>query len=63
MTLNVEPKYNPNIIGKRGATINKIQDSHDVRIQMTDKDGPNNSDITIIGKGHYYSPGSVDKYV
>ena len=32
VTICVEPKYHPNIIGRKGATINKIRDDHGVRI-------------------------------
>ena len=48
----MESKYHPNIIGKKGATINKIRDDHDVKIQLPDKDGPNAEDITITGYEH-----------
>ena len=52
MTLTVEPKYHPNIIGRKGATINKIRDNHGVRIQLPDKEGPNSHEITITGYEH-----------
>ena len=50
--MTVDPKHHPNIIGRRGATINKIRDDHDVRIQLPDKDGPNSDEITIMGYEH-----------
>ena len=46
--LDVELKYHPNIIGKKGATINKIRDDHDVKIQLPDKES-NDSEIIITG--------------
>lgn len=52
VTLSVEPKYHPNIIGRKGATINKIRDDHGVRIQLPDKEGPNSHEITITGYEH-----------
>ena len=52
VTLSIEPKYHPNIIGRRGATINKIRDDHGVRVQLPDKDGPNSHEITITGYEH-----------
>ena len=45
-------KYHPNIIGKRGATINKIREEHDVRIQLPEKDHSHSQDIVIIGYEH-----------
>ena len=50
--LEVDPKYHPNIIGRRGATINKIRKDHDVRIQLPEKDSTNASEITIVGYEH-----------
>ena len=45
-------KYHPNIIGKRGVTINKIREEHDVRIQLPEKDHSHSQDIVIIGYEH-----------
>lgn len=50
--LNIDMKYHPNIIGKRGATINKIREEHDVRIQLPEKDHSHSQDIVIIGYEH-----------
>ena len=50
--LQVDCKYHPNIIGKKGATINKIRDNHDVKIQLPDKESPNANDIVITGYEH-----------
>ena len=52
MTISVEPKYHPNIIGRKGATINRIRDEHDVRIQLPDKDNADSDEITIMGYEH-----------
>ncbi len=47
--MEVELKYHPNIIGKKGATINKIRDDHDVKIQLPDKES-GCSEIIITGE-------------
>ena len=60
MTLSVDPKYHPNIIGRKGATINKIRDDHEVRIQLPDKDGPNAADIMIMGYEHQVKAAQED---
>ena len=52
VVMHVEPKHHPNIIGRKGATINRIRDDHDVRIQLPDKDGPNADEITVMGYEH-----------
>jgi predicted PilT family ATPase len=60
IVLPVDSKYHPNIIGKKGATINKIRDDHEVKIQLPDKDGPNADDITITGYEHQVSAARED---
>ena len=51
--MTVDPRYHPNIIGKKGARINKIRESHDVRIQLPERDGSSAADeITIVGYEH-----------
>ena len=60
VTLSVDPKYHPNIIGRKGATINKIRDDHDVRIQLPDKDGPNADEIMIMGYEHQVKAAQED---
>ena len=60
MTLSVDPKYHPNIIGRKGATINKIRDDHEVRIQLPDKDGPDAADIMIMGYEHQVKAAQED---
>jgi len=56
--LDVELKYHPNIIGKKGVTINKIRDDHDVKIQLPEKDS-NDSEIIITGGCGHFGRGRV----
>lgn len=56
----MDSKYHPNIIGKKGATINKIRDDHEVKIQLPDKDGPNASNISIMGYEHQVKAAQED---
>lgn len=37
MTLSVDPKYHPKIIGRKGAVISQIRKEHDVSVQFPDK--------------------------
>lgn len=37
MTLPVDPKYHPKIIGRKGAVISQIRKDHDVSVQFPDK--------------------------
>ena len=61
MTITVDPKYHPNIIGKKGAKINKIRESHDVRIQLPERDGSSVADeITIMGYEHQVKAAEAD---
>lgn len=41
LTVSVEPKYHPKIIGKKGAVISQIRKDHDVTIQFPDKGDEN----------------------
>ena len=50
--LQIDPKHHPNIIGRKGATINKIRDDFGVRIQLPEKDHIHSDEITIIGYEH-----------
>ncbi len=58
--MNIEPKYHPNIIGRKGATINKIRDDHGVRIQLPDKEGSNSDEIVVTGYEHQVSSARED---
>ena len=61
VTMKVDPKYHPNIIGKKGAKINKIRESHDVRIQLPEREGSTNADeITIMGYEHQAKAAEAD---
>lgn len=37
LTMTVEPKYHPKIIGRKGAIITNIRTEHDVNIQFPEK--------------------------
>lgn len=49
VTFEVDEKYHPKIIGRKGNTISKIRDSHRVNIQFPDKGSENQNQITITG--------------
>ncbi|XP_074988419.1 vigilin isoform X2 [Caretta caretta] len=51
LTVTVDPKYHPKIIGRKGAVITQIRTEHEVNIQFPDKDDDNQSQdqITITG--------------
>lgn len=37
VTMSVDPKFHPKIIGRKGAVISQIRKEHDVSIQFPDK--------------------------
>lgn len=41
LSITVDPKYHPKIIGRKGAVITQIRLEHDVNIQFPDKDDGN----------------------
>ncbi|XP_041912276.1 high density lipoprotein binding protein a isoform X1 [Alosa sapidissima] len=49
LTITVEPKYHPKIIGRKGAIITQIRTEHDVNIQFPEKNDENQDQITITG--------------
>uniref|UniRef100_A0A8C9JPR6 Vigilin n=1 Tax=Panthera tigris altaica TaxID=74533 RepID=A0A8C9JPR6_PANTA len=51
LSVTVDPKYHPKIIGRKGAVITQIRLEHDVNIQFPDKDDGNQpqDQITITG--------------
>ncbi|XP_069775955.1 vigilin-like isoform X2 [Narcine bancroftii] len=49
LTISVDPKYHPKIIGRKGAVISQIRKDHDVNIQFPDKGDDNQELITITG--------------
>ncbi|XP_078389931.1 vigilin isoform X3 [Cetorhinus maximus] len=49
LTMSVDPKYHPKIIGRKGAVISQIRKDHDVNIQFPDKGDENQDMITITG--------------
>nr|KAF6450264.1 high density lipoprotein binding protein [Molossus molossus] len=51
LSITVDPKYHPKIIGRKGAVITQIRLEHDVNVQFPDKDDGNQpqDQITITG--------------
>uniref|UniRef100_A0A4W4EE35 Vigilin n=1 Tax=Electrophorus electricus TaxID=8005 RepID=A0A4W4EE35_ELEEL len=49
LTITVDPKYHPKIIGRKGAIITQIRTDHDVNIQFPEKNDENQDQITITG--------------
>uniref|UniRef100_A0A1A7X8I9 Vigilin n=1 Tax=Iconisemion striatum TaxID=60296 RepID=A0A1A7X8I9_9TELE len=49
LTITVDPKYHPKIIGRKGAIITNIRTEHDVNIQFPEKNDENQDQITITG--------------
>lgn len=49
LTITVDPKYHPKIIGRKGAVITQIRTEHDVNIQFPDKNDENQDQINISG--------------
>lgn len=41
LTITVDPKYHPKIIGRKGAVITNIRTLHDVNIQFPEKNDEN----------------------
>lgn len=41
LTITVDPKYHPKIIGRKGAIITTIRTEHDVNIQFPEKNDEN----------------------
>lgn len=52
LTITVDPKYHPKIIGRKGAVITAIRTEHDVNIQFPEKNDENQDQITITGYEH-----------
>ncbi|KAJ8375213.1 hypothetical protein SKAU_G00057930 [Synaphobranchus kaupii] len=49
LTITVDPKYHPKIIGRKGNIITQIRFDHDVNIQFPEKNDENQDQITITG--------------
>eukprot|EP00066_Takifugu_rubripes_P007967 XP_003973835.1 PREDICTED: vigilin [Takifugu rubripes] len=49
LTMTVDPKYHPKIIGRKGAVITNIRTEHDVNIQFPEKNDESQDQITITG--------------
>ncbi|XP_061768431.1 vigilin [Nerophis ophidion] len=47
LTMSVDPKFHPKIIGRKGAVISQIRKEHDVNIQFPDK-GDEQQDLIVI---------------
>ncbi|XP_061744399.1 vigilin-like isoform X1 [Nerophis ophidion] len=52
LTITVDPKYHPKIIGRKGAIITNIRTEHDVNILLPEKNDDNQDQITITGYEH-----------
>uniref|UniRef100_A0A8D0D7N8 Vigilin n=1 Tax=Sander lucioperca TaxID=283035 RepID=A0A8D0D7N8_SANLU len=52
LTITVDPKHHPKIIGRKGAIITTIRTEHDVNIQFPEKNDENQDQITITGYEH-----------
>ncbi|XP_061833459.1 high density lipoprotein binding protein a isoform X2 [Nerophis lumbriciformis] len=52
LTITVDPKYHPKIIGRKGAIITNIRTEHDVNILLPEKNDDNQGQITITGYEH-----------
>ncbi|KAM9849306.1 high density lipoprotein binding protein a isoform 2-T2 [Aulostomus maculatus] len=52
LTITVDPKHHPKIIGRKGAIITNIRTEHDVNIQFPEKNDENQDQITITGYEH-----------
>uniref|UniRef100_A0A8B9KG32 Vigilin n=1 Tax=Astyanax mexicanus TaxID=7994 RepID=A0A8B9KG32_ASTMX len=48
LTLSVDPKYHPKIIGRKGAVISQIRKDHDVNVQFPDKGDEQQQDLIVI---------------
>jgi len=49
LEVTVDPMYHPKLIGRRGAVISKIRDTHQVNIQFPEKGSSQQDIITITG--------------
>ncbi|XP_076856033.1 vigilin isoform X2 [Brachyhypopomus gauderio] len=49
VTLSIDPKYHPKIIGRKGAVISQIRRDHDVNVQFPDKGDEQQDTIVIWG--------------
>ena len=49
LEVEVDPKYHPKIIGRRGMVITKIRTDHDVNIQFPDRGSEHSNIITVTG--------------
>ncbi|XP_043926730.1 vigilin [Protopterus annectens] len=49
LTISVEPRHHPKIIGRKGAVITQIRTEHEVNIQFPDKNSENPDQIIITG--------------
>ncbi|ETE61946.1 Vigilin, partial [Ophiophagus hannah] len=52
LTVAVDPRYHPKIIGRKGAVITQIRTEHDVTIQFPDKDDESQAQDQIIITGY-----------
>lgn len=48
LTITVDPKYHPKIIGRKGAIITNIRTEHDVNIQFPEKNDENQVLVGVL---------------
>lgn len=51
VTMSVDPKFHPKIIGRKGAVISQIRKDHDVSIQFPDKG--DEQQVCVLGGGSF----------
>lgn len=52
VTMSVDPKFHPKIIGRKGAVISQIRKDHDVSIQFPDKGDEEQVCVCVFLKIH-----------
>lgn len=60
LEVEVEPKFHPKIIGRRGMVITKIREDHDVNIQFPDRGSDRANIITVTGYEDQANAAKVD---
>uniref|UniRef100_T1J4B4 K Homology domain-containing protein n=1 Tax=Strigamia maritima TaxID=126957 RepID=T1J4B4_STRMM len=65
LSVEVDPKHHPKIIGRKGAVISKIRQDHDVQIQFPEKGVSEENIITITGyeKNAHAAKETIEKIV
>lgn len=53
VTMSVDPKFHPKIIGRKGAVISQIRKDHDVSIQFPDKGDEEQVCVCVFKNSHW----------